>query len=839
MATGSTAGVRAFVPPPVIPKPNINWTQLSSPLETTTNKVSRNFGKGLIVVGVLSGVGRQLAAARMTASPDTIIRTCYTLQVVMIVSLVAGAVLWFFNRLSGDPSLLLQQRQEVGDQIEKTPLVDLRKTYQSAFILSDSELNLWIRYLAQSSPFNVFMTTQSERIFILPLEQDTTKLLKALYLDYVDKTQIPFKTLIAQKPFQELLSDAEQKSLQSFVANREAAKGVVCNAASYREFIGNQGVEILSHLKPENLQSLVQGFYADAVERGVGILGLKANRAAELKAFGTDTETALFQQVANREGLKSYETFKTRNGGEAVVYITIPAVKELLFGSFSDFVVARDQGLVETRDNFGTAIARFGEGADQKIYSRVLNNEIDALGRAARTYLEFRRRNGIGVIEFNTLGNFDLIHFFKACFLRLPASDLIHPDYAVDRNLFGITIEEVRAGLWGRWNGMTFAGILQTDRDGFVAAVTGANRCFDPRDWTPKAVQETAVMSIKDIISAYRVFFTTGVLTANDGNMRDRLAGEITAITAWTTLIDTYGAFVFEQRLLVSTQVEHLVKGFINTYAESYLNESFEGAMSKYVEAIKNFCMNSVLTQKIKAAKAAIAAEKQRYADWLKGHETDFKRRIQARNDTAEREVAQLKSDYRISEKEREKTAAHRAWSETQAAYQALAQGMKTCEEEIQRDRETYAQKCGALEELRRTQTGNSVNVQLYRIQAERAAGQAKYDLQQAEALMQRHPQKEQLAGFQKEERGLQSRLQEIEDKQREYDMLSEEVNKPAFAQRKKVLEEMINHPDKPVTGLKAAEEAKKAVKEAPNTFSSNESQRRQACRIDKRVITN
>ncbi|HEY5235376.1 MAG TPA: hypothetical protein VIJ14_04285, partial [Rhabdochlamydiaceae bacterium] len=220
--------------------------------------------------------------------------------------------------------------------------------------------------------------------------------------------------------------------------------------------------------------------------------------------------------------------------------------------------------------------------------------------------------------------------------------------------------------------------------------------------------------------------------------------------------------------------------------------------------------------EKIKGAKAAVLAEKKRYADWLKDHEAGFERRIQERKQYADREVAQFQSDHRITQKESEKKAAHREWSERKAAYESLQQGMKACEAEIERDRETYAQKCGALEELRRTQTANPANVQWYRMQAEAAVRQAQYNLEQAEALVQRHPQKAQLVGFQKEERERQSALQKYADTQGEQDTLFSEVNNPAFAQRKKALEEMIANPDKPVTGLKAAEEAKKAAKEAP-----------------------
>jgi hypothetical protein len=563
------------------------------------------------------------------------------------------------------------------------------------------------------------------------------------------------------------------------------------------------------------LQSLVQGFCSDAQESGVGILDLKKNRAEELQVFQHETETWLFQQVANREGLQLYEVFRTRNGDEAVGYITDAAVKDRLFGSFSDFVVGQKNGLVKTREDFERTIVLFGEGALERIFSRVLTDEIDVLIRGELTYLNFRGRNGIGAIQFSATGNSNLIQLLKAGFLRLPVSDLIDPAYAVDRNLFGITLEDVQSELLRRWNGMTFAQILQTDRKGFVAAVAGPNRCFDPRGcgWTQKAVQETAAMSIKDILSTYRVLFTTGVLTANDGDFKKRLIEEIAHITKWTTLIDTYGAFVFEQELLGSPQVGHLVSNFIRIYADSYLNDSFEEAMSHYVQVIQTFCMHPSTAQKIKDAKSAVAAEKQKYVVWLKSTEADFKRRIQERNDAANQEVAKFQSDYRITEKESAKQTAESEFLKKKAAFKALKQDLNTCQEDIDRTRATHIQKSIALEELRIKQRSIPANTAMKRMEAEETLRQAQFNLQNAGHSSQLL--KVQLEGLQKEEGELQRTLQKIEDTQKQHTTLSDEVNNPGFAQRKREFKEKIAHADKPVTGLKAAEEAKKAVQEA------------------------
>ncbi len=820
MAASSTTRVGPSV---VIPQPATNWGELSSPLETTAKKASRHFGQFLVVLGVCAGVGRQLAAARMTASPDTIIRTCATLQVVMLISLVAGAVLWFFNRFTQDPHLLLCQRREVQNQIEKTVLADLRTKYKNPFVLSDAELNQWIRYLARSDPFDDFMANQTESIFTLPLEDETIKLFRGLYQLYLNDRTPPFKSFIAQKPLEVLFSVQERAGLTDSFANNIAwrHRSGVSNAASYRTFIEAQGVSILSHLNDANLQALVQGFCDAVMESGVGILDLKKNRAVELKAFGPNIETWLFKQVANREGLQPYETFRARNGDEAIGYITNPTVKEDLFRRFSDFVVGRKDGLVKTRKDFEKTIVVFGKDAAERIDILVLTNEIDALFRGDFTYLVFRQRNGIGAIHFTTFGNSNLIQLLKPYFLKLPASDLIGPDYAVDRKLFEITIEDIRSELSGRWNGMTVAEILRTDCKGFVAAVAGPHWCFpNLRTWTEKAVQETAAMSIKDILLTYRVLFETGMLTAGDGNFKSRLVAEIVPITEWTALIDTYDAFVFEKGLLDSTQVEHLVSNFIRTYAESYLNDSFQEAILKYAQVIQNFCMKHGMAQEIKRAKTAVAAEKQAYANWLKGHEVEFEKIIQARQKAAERDIAQFQSDHQITKKEKEKNDAHLEWSKKKAAYEALDKEVKACEKEIDKAKKTYTQKYVALGDLSGKRASIPANTSMSRIQAEEAVRRAQHKVQQAVAYLQKHPLYAQLKDLQTKEGELQSTLQKIANMEQEQNKLSGEVNNPTFAKRKKELEEKIAHPDKHVKGLQAAQEAKEEAKEAPKRLA-------------------
>jgi hypothetical protein len=228
------------------------------------------------------------------------------------------------------------------------------------------------------------------------------------------------------------------------------------------------------------------------------------------------------------------------------------------------------------------------------------------------------------------------------------------------------------------------ANILATDRDGFIASVSGENRCFDPRGWTPKAVQETSMLSIQTVIATYGALFTAGVLTAADGNFSHRLFTEIQPITEWTTFVDRYGTFVFEQGLLHPSQVQNLVYRFVQTHAESFLEGCFDTGIIKYADAIHRFCMDLTLSKKIVEAKNAIGAENQRYSNWSRSHEQRYALSCESMDDEIKRTIANLESTHNLPQREINKNKAHQQWVEKKAAYDALAQRKKADDAEIE-----------------------------------------------------------------------------------------------------------------------------------------------------------
>jgi hypothetical protein len=83
---------------------------------------------------------------------------------------------------------------------------------------------------------------------------------------------------------------------------------------------------------------------------------------------------------------------------------------------------------------------------------------------------------------------------------------------------------------------------------------------------------------------------------------------------------------------------------------------------------------------------------------------------------------------------------------------------------------------------------------------------------------------------LQKLKNALQDEMHKIQELDQEYVQLNSKVKNPAWAGKKAELQEKIDHPDKPVTTLEAAQRAKKDAAEAPGQLAEMEA-------IEKRVV--
>lgn len=293
--------------PPLYPKPETRWDILR-PLESTTKTTCRRIGQIFVGIGFASGLGRYVAARRLTGTPDFIITTCYALAVLSVAALVGGAVLWFFNRLEASPEDLLRERIQIGQKIHVLNVAELftKAKDRHASIFPKEELNEWIRYFLAENPFDIFLQEQNRGIYTLPLDETTKGLLKDQPMEYFQQphVQVTFPGLRAL-PFYQFLDAQVKNDLDRLIANQEAAKlPAVVDAATYVGFIREQGVEVLRYLNSEQLQKLKVEFMNQAYLSGKGILALTSDHAQELAIFGAVAITPLFQDVANREAVK-------------------------------------------------------------------------------------------------------------------------------------------------------------------------------------------------------------------------------------------------------------------------------------------------------------------------------------------------------------------------------------------------------------------------------------------------------------------------------------------------------------------------------------------------------
>jgi hypothetical protein len=656
--------------PPLYPKPDTQWDVLC-PLETTTKAICRRIGQLFVGVGFASGLGRYVAARRLTGTPDFIINTCYALVVISVASLVGGAVLWFFNRSEVSFEHLRQERIKIGNEIHALTVAGLYTKAETfhASIFPKEELNEWIQYFLSETSFEIFLHEQTRGIYALPLDDTTKGLLKDRAIAYFQQSHNPITLLrLRALPLYGVL-DAEGKDhLDKLIANREAEKlPYIVNAHTYTEFIGQHGVEVLSCLNLEYLQRLQMGFAAEAYQSGKGILALENDRAKELAVFGEVNKTSLFQGVANREASQSYPVFIKRNGIPAIGMVTDMAVGPKLSQSFITHVVALRSGLVGIKELFKQEINLFGIMTYAPIEREVLRDETTSLENRAIDYKEFRTRNGF----VNNL-------FYRPYFLALPYADLVALKYEPERTQWQVTHENIRETLNYRWQGMPLKDVLATDAKGFLASMQGSSSYFSPREWTVKAVDETQNLLVREVITTYGCLFIAGVLTPQDGQLNDRLLTEIAFFTSWERLFNAYSPFVFKYFLIsTSKKVVELVRNFISANAESFLTESYDATILRYVWAIERNGLDSFCKELLAAKRKKKARAEETYSAWLLEREEACNKKIQTRQKQAKQTIAEIEALIDLPAKKQRKEKAKKNHAKLDASYRALESSLR------------------------------------------------------------------------------------------------------------------------------------------------------------------
>ena len=435
------------------------------------------------------------------------------LLILSAASTFAGAVLWAFHRYN---YAALRERQEIGKQIDKQPLLNFDNK------VSINEINDWAAYLIDTQTYEQFIQLQTEAFWDHSFDISVKAKLLEKFKEYA-KTATPEKVLKA-KAFTQLSLD-EQTAVHKTIVNRDVEQGV-----GYRAILEAHGVDSLPYLSPDNKKKLAPSFIEHAVSLNIGICLLTTSLAPQFRVFSEEDQKDLFTQVINRDvaagsnypsivvahGVKSlslltddnkkklapsfityadslnigivdlkrdhpvpldvfgkenkkilfekvvqrsnqtfkngpdrasYSVFIFANGTEGLGYITDPQTKAGVFAAFCDSVknpLDRFSTLSFKTlcQNHQSELSYFDEDQKNRFYHMIAEQELALILDNKQKYHQFRQRNGLDSIQI-LIQRETWKKGFKRLFLRMPAFDI--PDYEQDRQLLGITAEELQA----------------------------------------------------------------------------------------------------------------------------------------------------------------------------------------------------------------------------------------------------------------------------------------------------------------------------------------------------------------------------------------------------------
>jgi len=297
-------------------KPAMNWNALTEPLETTGHRVRRIIGQCFLLIGCPAAAGATYYVYHyMTSTPERIFAAYDATRFLTVATAVGGAALWYFNR-SVDSTALQQKRRDLEATLEKTPLATIRRENLTA-VISDRELNAWMRYILKEESYDQFICSQTDSIFDIALEEASIHLLREKYLAFLNAPcSIGLATLAGQRAFKTLLSETEQKSMRKLYAEKEAK-----SALTYKEFIDRNGVEALADIEdPAAKGSLFSKFLTHVREKNLGLIQTRQQFAHDMRGFGVDQQPVVDDEIRKLESFtgKTYKEFRLRNGFDEI-----------------------------------------------------------------------------------------------------------------------------------------------------------------------------------------------------------------------------------------------------------------------------------------------------------------------------------------------------------------------------------------------------------------------------------------------------------------------------------------------------------------------------------------
>ncbi len=714
---------------PPLREPQTKWTALTVPLDTTTQEANRQKGK-IVALASLPLCGATFIAFLISGTPK---KVTVSLGLATVVSLVTGVSIWFFNS-AADEKQLLSRRAEVGKNIQKRSLGSTRKQYRDEKIISNEELNQWMRYFLDSQAFDVFAKKQSEHISELTLDPLTKDLIRAKGLYFLRDPSCTtnlsrfgeMREVLAMGSFTaaelEDLRKLVEKARVTLRAVDDKSYGAHYNKLFYDVSISEwQRESKLKMLPKEDLPFYAWLFSIYAWESALGIDAIEEKYKLELAIFQewfspnanclnphlfhfiADLQAVAVKSSKQTDGEVSFEGFIVKNGEKAIQYITNENTKARLCQRFLAHLKKLDLGFVRAHEQFAVSFEQFGNEATKEVDKALLQYEWDNIDqRTSCSYIDIRKRTGLVNIPDIRKGNHEdvpVVQKLNQSFLELPPKDLLSPEYQEDRAMLGITDDQLRDVLIRTWTPWTLKKILELHGDAFVASLSPPNPLFTVQQWETHINAAVQGAQIEDIFEHYLALFKIGVLKASDGNfaaqIRSMQVGKLRAF------LEKYGDIVFGQKLLEKTdhKVAFIVADFIHAHADYYLGDS-TATVTPFADMIRDYSLIPeairVVIESINERKVGQGGISERI---LRGLEAQHKKEKAAIDQRAEEEIQRLDED--ILSKQRAAKQAERDLNDKQTLLESYGRDIEDLETREARAKGTAEQLEVDLSELR------------------------------------------------------------------------------------------------------------------------------------------
>jgi hypothetical protein len=603
--------------------------------------------------------------------------------------------LWNKKTSENDPDYSRQLRQEAGRNIEENRLSypQIQAQYQHLInraLITNHDINELLKVDLNLLSYPQFIQKHSSRIIpILRNHPQNFQAIQNKYLQYLEnRDDFPgIRTLPFQLETSVLAIGYDQ--LAARFANAEALR----EDQNYERFIVRNGLDILPYVTEEAAIRRIESLFLEqAAYLNKGVIAALREYSTSLEKFSGDLRDRMTKMIVEQEIQQfmddrlSYPLLRERNG---LANITSALAENPIKNKAREFILslsyrdmnspayAEDRALLEiTNEDILKAAYKqaerlpyFGKNGFKETYGvHMLRPE-----RMSESHVQRIKNELVKQIMDCSYGE------ITACL----------PEFA----RFNLTINDV---LRLRWENKPIKDIIAQESHQFFDAIPGM---FSPRSWTNKVLEEAKLMSVGQLLKVSPNFFTRGILQANDTqegiSLQTKFEKEITTVTTFEVLINTYGCIIFQYQLVrkENNTLDKLIKDFLYRNSFNLIRDSKVNGKTDYLGVISQYkLLKKSFQDYLEEAKTAVEIEEQKYQNAIDRINNTFQENDKINRDACEaqkssntlhirKELDLAEQTFRASNEEKQRIDAQ--VKEQQITLESVQKKLKTLNEDF------------------------------------------------------------------------------------------------------------------------------------------------------------